>query len=63
LPIIGKLLGHFQATTTHRYAHLDAGQMCRAAEKIGATIAAATDGNKGCQFVPLMKSGGRSAIR
>jgi integrase len=24
LPIIGKLLGHSQAATTHRYAHLDA---------------------------------------
>ena len=24
LPIIGKLLGHLQAATTHRYAHLDA---------------------------------------
>jgi Phage integrase family len=47
LPIIGKLLGHTQAATTHRYAHLDADPMRRAAEAIGATIAAAMDGKKG----------------
>jgi integrase len=38
LPIIGKLLGHSQAATTHRYAHLDADPMRRAVETIGATI-------------------------
>jgi integrase len=41
LPIIGKLLGHRQAATTHRYAHLDADPVRRAAETIGATISAA----------------------
>jgi hypothetical protein len=44
LPIIGKLLGHTQAATTHRYAHLDADPMRRAVETIGATIAAAMCG-------------------
>jgi integrase len=53
LPIIGKLLGHTQAATTHRYAHLDADPMRRAAETIGATIAAAMDGKKGAEVVPL----------
>jgi integrase len=43
LPIIGKLLGHSQAATTHRYAHLDADPMRRAVETIGNTIAAAGD--------------------
>ena len=43
LPVIGKLLGHTQAATTHRYAHLDADPLRRAAETIGATIAAAMD--------------------
>jgi integrase len=43
LPIIGKLLGHGQAATTHRYAHLDADPMRRAVETIGATISAAMD--------------------
>ncbi len=41
LPIIGKLLGHSQASTTARYAHLDADPMRRAVEMIGETIAAA----------------------
>jgi integrase len=41
LPIIGKLLGHAQASTTQRYAHLAADPMRRAVETIGATIAAA----------------------
>jgi integrase len=46
LPVIGKLLGHTQAATTHRYAHLDADLMRRAAETIGAKIAAAMDGGR-----------------
>jgi integrase len=55
LPIIGKLLGHTLAATTHRYAHLDADPMRRAAETIGATIAAAMDGAVS-SVVPLTKS-------
>ena len=43
LPIIGKLLGHSQAATTHRYAHLDADPLRRAAETIGAAISAAME--------------------
>ncbi|GJE44625.1 site-specific integrase [Methylobacterium soli] len=39
LPIIGKLLGHSQAATTQRYAHLDADPLRRAANEIGARIA------------------------
>jgi integrase len=54
LPIIGKLLGHTQAATTHRYAHLDADPMRRAAETIGATIAAAMSG-KPSNLVTLPK--------
>ncbi len=41
LPIIGKLLGHTQASTTQRYAHLDADPLRRASDAIGNTIAAA----------------------
>jgi integrase len=55
LPIIGKLLGHSQAATTHRYAHLDADPMRRAAETIGATIAAAM-GSPTQNVVPMVKS-------
>ena len=45
LPIVGKLLGHTQASTTQRYAHLDADPIRRAADMIGATIATALDGS------------------
>jgi integrase len=55
LPIIGKLLGHSQAATTHRYAHLDADPMRRAVETIGATISAAMEGKRG-DVVSLTKS-------
>jgi integrase len=41
LPIIGKLLGHTQASTTQRYAHLDADPLRRASDVIGQRIAAA----------------------
>jgi integrase len=44
LPIIGKLLGHTQASTTQRYAHLDNDPLRRATEHIGSTIAAALEG-------------------
>ena len=43
LPIIGKLLGHTQASTTQRYAHLDVDPLKRAADTIGSSIAAAMD--------------------
>lgn len=41
LPIIGKLLGHTQASTTQRYAHLDADPLRRASDRIAGEIAAA----------------------
>jgi integrase len=41
LPIIGKLLGHTQPSTTARYAHLDADPLRRASEHIGTRLAAA----------------------
>ena len=41
LPIIGKLLGHTQAATTARYAHLDADPLRSASEVIGGRIATA----------------------
>jgi integrase len=53
LPIIGKLLGHSQAATTHRYAHLDADPMRRAAEAIGSTINAAMNRKPSAEVVTL----------
>lgn len=41
LPIIGRLLGHTQAQTTARYAHVDADPALRAADTIGQAIGAA----------------------
>jgi len=41
LPIIGKLLGHSQAATTARYAHLDNDPLRRASETIAGKIAEA----------------------
>ncbi|HEV7635944.1 MAG TPA: tyrosine-type recombinase/integrase, partial [Bradyrhizobium sp.] len=38
LPIIGKLLGHTQASTTHRYAHLDSDPLKKASEQIALSI-------------------------
>jgi integrase len=46
LPIIGKLLGHSQAATTHRYAHLDADPMHKAVNTIGETLSAAMKGRR-----------------
>jgi integrase len=46
LPIIGRLLGHAQAATTARYAHLDNDPLRRASETIGGQIATALDGKK-----------------
>jgi integrase len=55
LPMIGKLLGHTQAATTHRYAHLGDDPLRRASETIGATIAAAM-GSPARNVVPMVKS-------
>jgi integrase len=44
LPIIGALLGHTQAATTARYAHLAAHPLKQASERIGRDIATAMKG-------------------
>jgi integrase len=57
LPIIGRLLGHTQARTTQRYAHLADDPLREATEKIGAVIAGA--GKGGADVVRLREKGGR----
>jgi integrase len=59
LPIVGKLLGQSQPSTTARYAHLDADPLRRAVDTIGATITAAMKGNKGGDVVTLRKERAR----
>ena len=60
LPIIGKLLGHAQASTTARYAHLDNDPVRRASESIAGRIAAAM-GDKpataDAEVIPLRRGG------
>jgi integrase len=46
LPVIGKLLGHTQASTTQRYAHLADDPLRVASNLIGAEISAAMNGKK-----------------
>jgi integrase len=51
LPIIGRLLGHTQASTTQRYAHLMDDPLRAATERAGAVIAGA--GQVGAEVVPM----------
>jgi integrase len=46
LPIIGKMLGHTQASTTQRYAHLASDPVAAAADATARKIAAALDSTK-----------------
>jgi integrase len=64
LPIIGKLLGHTQPSTTARYAHLDNDPLRRASEHIGSRLAAAMGDRKprpGGEVVPMQA--GRTHIK
>lgn len=47
LPLIGALLGHTQANTTQRYAHLFDDPLRAAAERVGAVITGASGGKTG----------------
>jgi integrase len=55
LPIIGRLLGHSQAATTARYAHLDNDPLRRASEAIAGRITAALDGKTLAAVLPLTR--------
>ena len=53
LPVIGAMLGHTQATTTARYAHLLDDPLREAAERVGAIVT----GGKVAEVVPLKRGG------
>jgi integrase len=53
LLIVGKLLGHSQASTTQRYAHLSQDPVAAASEAIGAKIAAAMAAKPKAEVVEL----------
>lgn len=54
LPIVGKLLGHKQASTTEKYAHLDDDPVRNASNRIGHSIAAAMgDGAESAEVIPI----------
>jgi integrase len=58
LPVIGALLGHTQAATTHRYAHLAADPLRQATDAIGRRIAEALKGpsaDHDAKTVPLRR--------
>ncbi len=56
LPIIGALLGHTQAQTTARYAHLANDPLKVAADRIGAEIAAHLEGRELAEVVNMPSS-------
>jgi integrase len=56
LPVIGKMLGHAQAATTHRYSHLAPDPVKQAAASVAGTIAAAMGGGTPAAVVSLRKT-------
>lgn len=60
LPIVGKLLGHTQAATTQRYAHLADDPVRQASEKIGGTLSAALDGKTPARVISMSSKSRRS---
>jgi integrase len=63
LPIIGKLLGHTQAVTTQRYAHLDIDPLRRASDHIGDHLNRAMGGADRTDVAPKSKVGSAKGVR
>jgi integrase len=60
LSVIEALLGHTQAQTTQRYAHLLDAPLRAATERVGVAVEAAANGGKGAEVAKLSKrAGGR----
>jgi integrase len=55
LPIIGKILGHTQAQTTQRYAHLASDPVKAAAATVADKIAATMAGGRGAEAAAVVK--------
>jgi integrase len=55
LPMIGKLLGHTQVSTTNRYAHLDVDPLRELTNRVGAVVSGA--GKAGAEVVKLRRRG------
>jgi integrase len=55
LLVIGRLLGHTQARTTEKYAHIGSDPLKEASDQIGAVIAGARKG--GAEIVPMKRRG------
>ena len=53
LPIIGRLLGHAQPSTTARYSHLADDPLRQASHVISSAIATALEGNRGAEPIPM----------
>lgn len=54
LPLIGRLLGHTQAQTTHRYAHLGLDPLRAATERIGNIVSPVSAAKEdGAEIVPI----------
>ena len=58
LPIVGKLLGHTQASTTQKYAHLDNDPLRRASNAIGSDDRRRDGRSANADRVVLFKKGG-----
>ena len=44
LPMVGRILGHTQAQTTARYAHLADGPLQRVSDRVASSLKKAMDG-------------------
>lgn len=56
LPVIGRLLGHSQAATSARYAHLDNDPLRRASEAIANKIVGSLERNQKAPVIPIARN-------
>lgn len=63
LPVIGRILGHTQASTTQRYTHFADDPLRAAADRISSEIAADMSGAAGGDVIPFQPAGDQSHRR